>query len=382
MEAVQSPIIPIVRDLIEANPGTISLGQGVVGYGPPPQALDRAAHFPSDPESHKYAPVPGHPPLLEMLRNKLRSENGIPVESERELLVTAGANMAFVNAVLAIADPGDEIILLRPYYFNYDMAVAMAGCRPVFVPTDEDYQPDLDRIRAAIGPHTRAVVTISPNNPTGAVYPEKTLREIGFLCRERGLYHIHDEAYEYFTYGAVRHFSPGSVPQSAEHTISIFSLSKTYGFASWRVGYMVIPAHLFEAIRKIQDTILICAPVISQEAAVGALEAGGTYCRDRLPRIEAAREIMLRAFAGIEDLVAVPRADGAFYFLLRVKTHLQDMQIVKRLIREFRVAAIPGGAFGVEDGCRLRVSYGSLNRETAQEGAARLVRGLKAICAG
>jgi aspartate/methionine/tyrosine aminotransferase len=126
-------------------------------------------------------------------------------------------------------------------------------------------------IEAAITPRTKAVVTVSPNNPTGAVYPESALREVNRICRERGVYHIHDEAYEYFTYGNARHFSPGSIAGSADHTISIFSLSKSYGFASWRIGYQVIPDHLFGAVNKVQDTVLICPPVVSQYAAVGAM---------------------------------------------------------------------------------------------------------------
>src|SRR5258706_8114174 len=108
--------------------------------------------------------------------------------------------MAFMNAVLAITDPGDEVILQTPYYFNHEMAVTMAGCRPVLVPTNDHFQLQLDRIVEAITPRTRAISTISPNNPTGAVYSEVSLREVNRLCRERGLYHIHDEAYEYFVY--------------------------------------------------------------------------------------------------------------------------------------------------------------------------------------
>jgi aspartate/methionine/tyrosine aminotransferase len=377
--SVQSPIIPIVRDLIESNPGTISLGQGVVSYGPPPQALERAAHFPSDPQLNKYAPVPGYPPLLEALTRKLRDENGIRLDSDRRLMVTAGANMAFVNALLAIADPEDEIILLRPFYFNYEMAVAMANCRTVIVDTDRDYQPDLDAIRDAITPRTRAIITISPNNPTGAVYPRDTLTEINSLCRERGLYHIHDEAYEYFTYGGVRHFSPGALPDSEAHTVSLFSLSKSYGFASWRIGYMVIPEQLFEPVRKIQDTILICAPVVSQEAAVGALEAGPAYCRANLAEIAAARQVMMDSLSPLHDILEVPPADGAFYFLIRLKANLDDMAVIERLIRKHRVAVIPGGTFGVTGSCRLRVSYGALTGEMAREGIRRLVEGLRSL---
>jgi len=379
MRGVQSPIIPVIRDLIESNPGTISLGQGVVSYGPPQAALDRARGFPAGPESHKYQPVHGIPALLDAIGGKLSAENGIEVAPTRRVVVTAGANMAFVNAVLAIADPGDEIIILKPYYFNYEMAIRIAGCRPVAVSTTPDYQPDLAAVSDAVTSRTRAVVTISPNNPTGAVYPEATLSAVNRLCRERKLYHISDEAYEYFTYNGAVHFSPGSLAGSAEHSISLFSLSKAYGFAGWRIGYMVMPEHLFGAVRKVQDTILICPPVVSQEAATGALSAGAAYCRERLGAISEVRKLMLERLDTVSSFCKVPPADGAFYFLLRLDTDLDDMTIVKRLIREFRVAVIPGNTFGMSNGCYLRVSYGPLTKETAAEGIGRLVRGLRVI---
>ena len=379
MLTVQAPIIPTVAALIRDNPGAISLGQGVAYYGPPQEAIDNISTFLADPENHKYKPVQGIPQLVEALEAKLRAENGIEVEGRSTVVVTAGANMAFMNAVLAITQPGDEVIIQTPYYFNHEMAITMAGCRPVPVDTDEHYQLQPDAIRRAITPRTRAVVTISPNNPSGAVYGETLLREVNGLCRERGIYHINDEAYEYFTYGDARHFSPGSIERSSNRTISLFSLSKAYGFASWRIGYMVIPADLFESVQKIQDTILICAPVISQYAALGALRVGRDYCRSKSPSIAASREHVLKELAGISDICAVPAAEGAFYVLLRVDTALDPMDLVERLVRDFGVAVIPGMTFGLSDGCYLRVSYGALTEETATEGIRRLVRGLRSL---
>ena len=131
------------------------------------------------------------------------------------VVVTAGGNLAFMNAVLAIADPGDEFIFPVPFYFNHEMAVDIANCRAVPVKTTREYQLDLDAIANAITPRTRAVVTVSPNNPTGAVYPEAALRAVNALCRDRGIFHIHDEAYEYFTYEGTPHFSPGSIDDAA-----------------------------------------------------------------------------------------------------------------------------------------------------------------------
>src|SRR5216684_217632 len=365
MQAVQSPIIPVVAEWIRSCPGTISLGQGVVNYGPPPAALEQISRFLADPQNHKYQPVHGLPILLEALAAKLKSENGI---------MTAGANMAFMNAVLAIADPGDEIILQAPYYFNHEMAVTLAACRPVLVATDENYQLRPAAIGHAITAKTRAVVTISPNNPTGAVYSEAALREVNRICADRGLYHINDEAYENFIYNDARHFSPGSIPGSEPHTISIFSFSKAYGFASWRIGYMVIPQSLFVSVKKIQDTILICAPVISQFAALGALQAGAAYCRQKLDAIVEVREMVWQELQRLGGRCAVPRADGAFYFLPRIHTSLGPLELTERLVREHGVAVVPGTAFGMEEGCHLRVAYGALEKQTTVEGIGRLVR--------
>ncbi|MBV9865673.1 MAG: pyridoxal phosphate-dependent aminotransferase [Abitibacteriaceae bacterium] len=379
MQAVQSPIIPVVAELIKQHPGTISLGQGVVHYGPPREVIEYIAKCLSDPNNHKYQAVQGIPPLLEAIEAKLAAENGIRLDDGSHVVVTAGGNMAFMNAILAIADPGDEIILQTPYYFNHEMAVTIAGCCAVLVATDENYQLRPEAIRAAITNRTRAIVTISPNNPTGAVYPEAALREVNDICREQGLYHINDEAYEYFTYDDARHFSPGSIAGSETYTLSLYSLSKAYGFASWRIGYMVVPEHLLVAVKKIQDTILICPPVISQYAALGALQVGSTYCHNKLNDIVEVRQIVLDELQTIADICTVPPAAGAFYFLLRVQTEMGAMEVVERLIREHGIAAIPGTTFGMNDGCYLRVAYGTLQKTKAKGSIGRLVQGLKAI---
>jgi aspartate/methionine/tyrosine aminotransferase len=376
MSDVQSPIIPIVRELIGRYPGTISLGQGVVHYPPPASVSEGIAEFFRSAGAHIYGSVDGIPPLLELIRGKLKNENGIAVEPESRVVVTAGGNMAFLNAILAICDVGDEVIVLSPYYFNHEMAITMASAVPVVIATDQNYQPRIDAIDATITPRTRAVVTISPNNPTGVVYSENVLRRLNMLCAQRGIYHIHDEAYEYFTYDGAVHFSPGSIDDASRHTISLFSLSKAYGFASWRIGYMVIPQQLLSAVQKIQDTNLICPPVISQYAAVCALRDGDAYCRRKILELADVRQMALDHLAQIARHITVPTAQGAMYFLAKVHTRQRDMDLVTALVRDFRVAVIPGNAFGIADGCYLRISYGALEKPTVAEGLSRLVRGI------
>src|SRR5258707_14573834 len=205
MDAIQAPIIAVIGDFIRQVPGTISLGQGVVHYGPPPEALAAAQSALARPDTHQYNDGHGIPALVKRIAAKLAAENGIDVGRGSRIMVTAGANMAFFHAVMATTAPGDEVILPTPFYFNHEMAIQMAGCRAVTVPTDERYHPDLDALGHAITDRTRAIVTISPNNPSGAVFPEPLLRTARALCPDRGLYHISDETYEYFTYGSARH---------------------------------------------------------------------------------------------------------------------------------------------------------------------------------
>jgi aspartate/methionine/tyrosine aminotransferase len=382
MDAVQSPIVPVIGSMIRAVPGTISLGQGVVHYGPPQAAIDAVRDAMPDASTHEYQDGAGLPALIEQLEAKLSAENGIDVARGSRVMVTAGANMAFVHAVLAITAPGDEIILNVPFYFNHEMAIQMADCTAVRVATDEHYQPRLEALAAAITDRTRAIVTVTPNNPSGAVFGEEALRRINALCGDRGIYHIADEVYEYFTYGAARHVSSGSFPGAAAHTIAMYSLSKAYGFAGWRIGYLAYPEHLAPAMAKVQDTILVCPPVVSQVAAIAALEVGRAYCEPHVRELASIRDIVLAELSALAPLATVPAADGAFYVLLKVKTAVDPLTIAERLIREHRVAVIPGPAFGMTDGCYFRVAYGALQKATVAEGIGRLVTGLRAICRG
>ena len=192
MAAVDAPIIPAIAELVRNNPGTISLGQGVVNYGPPEEAIKALPGLMSDTQLNKYQSVLGHSGLLEALAQKLSVENKIQPDAESLVMVTAGSNMAFLNCVMAVGDPGDEFILPTPFYFNQEMAIRMCGCVPVMVPVNEDWSLDVEALAAAITPRTRAIVTVSPNNPTGAVYSEASLTAVNKLCAEKGIYHFSD----------------------------------------------------------------------------------------------------------------------------------------------------------------------------------------------
>lgn len=393
MQGVQAPIIPEVAQLIAEHPGTISLGQGMVAFPPPPSARAALEGRWQAPTSHLYGPVRGEDELLAALRHKLEADNGLVVDADRWLFVAAGSNMAFLQVILAVTDPDDEVILLSPFYFNHQMAIGIAGCRTIDVPTDGNYQPDMAAIEAAMGPRTRAVVTVSPNNPTGAVYGREVLQRINHLCRDRGVYHVHDEAYEYFLWDDARHMSPCALEGAADHTVGLYSFSKAYGMAGWRVGYGVVPSHLHGAMLKIQDTNLICPPRWSQWAALGALDAGVDYCRHHLRPLVDVRRRLLDGLLSLGDrlqrrpLERGATAQGAMYAWIEVSASGQQdrpwtgRQLNEALIRRYRVAALPGETFGVSDKAALRISFGALAAERAEEGVSRLLRGLRELLA-
>ena len=381
---ITEPVIPVINRLAAEHPGTISLGQGVVFYPPPPGALKQAAARMNDAGRHAYGPVEGITALREAIGRKLARRNGITVGGGTSVFVTAGANMAFNALILAVCDPGDEVILPAPYYFNHQMTVEMCGCRAVTVQTGEHCRPVVERIAAAITPKTRAVVTVSPNNPTGRVYPGALLTDINQLCARRGIYHISDEAYEDFTYGNHRHFSPGALPGAGAHTLSLFTLSKSYGMASWRVGYMVIPDVLHDDITKVQDNVLICTPTISQLAAAQCLDQERDYLRKQRSLIETNRALCLERLEALsgEGLVEPPCAEGALYIFLKMRRRCDDVRLAEMLVREHRVAVIPGSAFGPHDSACLRISYGALPPAGIGEGVQRLVDGLRQCLRG
>jgi aspartate/methionine/tyrosine aminotransferase len=385
LDAVLEPVIPVVGDLVRRTPGTLSLAQGMVGWGPPPQVAEavHAALAQPGPALDRYGPTWGDPELLEVARRKLLVVNGLDLEGSA-LLITTGSNMAFQALAQAICDPGSEVILPLPYYFNHVMAVQLAG--GVAVPVAAGPIPDPERLAAAITPRTRAILTVSPNNPSGVVMPPELLTAINQLCAERGLFHISDEAYDVFVHGAVPHHSPGALSGSAAHTISLYSLSKAYGMAGWRIGYCAVPEVLRLALAKVLDTVQICPPALTQKAAAAALAADPAWVAAQVATLRPRRQQLLEAVAAWRAeglpvrLWAEP--DGAFYGLLLIEgLGLDSDALMQRLVLEHRVAAVSGRAFGFEQPgvCVLRLSYGMLDGPELSEALERLAEGLRRL---
>ena len=391
MAGVLAPVIPRVAALMRQRPDCLSLAQGMVSWGPPPQvatavqlAMQRAAKEEAAAAAlDRYGPVPGDPELLELVHRELRERRGLDSQHS-ELLVTAGSNMAFHAIAQVICDPGDEVILPVPWYFNHVMAVQLVGGRPVAV--DAGMVPDPERLAAAITPRSRAIVTVSPNNPSGVVVPSTVLEAINELCARHGLFHIHDEAYVEFVHDGDPQRSPGCRSGSGAHTITLHSLSKAYGMAGWRIGYASVPSQLMPALAKVQDTVLICPPRLTQVAGRAALEAGPDWCRPRVVELGERRRQLLQTLAAAQHnglpvrLLAEPQ--GAFYALVAVATPLGGDAVIERLILRHGVAVLPGESFGMAERggeLALRLSYGMVGGADLQEAMNRLLNGLGAM---
>jgi len=370
---------PIVKLIAESKVPTdaVDFGQGVPFYGPPKEAILAATEALDKESGFKYSPDAGVASFRKAIAGKLAAENGVETDSDRNIMVTAGANQAFANAMLCLTRPGDHVLVLSPYYFNHVMCIQLADCKPVIVDTDENYQPLVESIAERTTKRTRAVVLVSPNNPTGAVYTRNVLKEIGALCAENDMYLITDETYEHFVYNDAQHVSALELDKTIDHTISLFSFSKSYGMSGYRIGYAVFPKDIYNEMLKVQDTLTICAPSSLQAAAEAAIRLGATYPRQFIPRIERVRKILIEKLAHL-DSAEMPITNGSYYFLLKLRTKKSDWDIAKKLIEEYGVITIPGGVFGARYPA-LRVAYANADERTAEKGTSRLITGLQEI---
>lgn len=384
LAAVQTPVIPTLGRLIRETPGCLNLGQGMVSWGPPAEVRAALSAVAAEAEASgrpsadldPYGPVSGDPLLLSAISGHLQARHGLN-PSGSTVMVTAGSNMAFQALAQVICDPGDEVLLPVPYYFNHAMAIQLAGGVPK--PVQAGVLVDPATLAAAIGPRTRAVVTISPNNPSGAVLSRERLLAINALCERHQLLHIHDEAYAAFHHGEERPWSPGSRPGAGAHTVTLQSLSKSHGMAGWRVGWMVAPTSLAPDLAKVQDTALICPPRLSQRAAAMALNSDWQWMEAPMAALRERRQQLLdRLDRADRPWRFLAPADGAFYGLLQLDSGLSADQAMERLVREHGVAVVSGSSFGL-DGCCLRLSYGMLQGEAFLTAIDRLASGLEAL---
>ncbi len=365
-----------MAEINAAGGDVISLGQSVPFFGPPPEMIEavRDALDSFGPRLHTYGPDAGIPELREALARKLTDFNGVEVDPDRQLLVTPGSNQAFMVAMMTILDPGDEVAIASPYYFNHHMAIEL--CRGVVreIPLSEEngFQMTLEDVESVLTPHTKAVVIISPNNPTGTVYDPEEVVAIARSLTERGIYVITDDAYEVFCYDGTRHVSPRAVVESSELLITLGSLSKTLGMTGWRIGYIAADPELITQALKVQDATAICAPIVAQVAAVAALEQMPAYPQSMIGELNERRDL-LQSVVDKSPALHWHRTDGALFAMIRADTVGGDRrELESNLLERAHVLTVPGRAFGTQWSDFIRVSYGCSPRDRYEEALRRL----------
>jgi len=375
--SIQDAPIKKLLSSVSSPKDVISLGQGIPFFGPPIESIKAASQILDKKEGYCYSEDEGFLSLRETISEKIQKENSFKADPNDNIIVTYGGNQGFVNALLSITDFKDEIIVLSPYYFNHVMAIEMAGCKPVIVETDNNFSPNLEKIFEGIASRTKGIITVSPNNPTGAVYPKKVLKEINDFCSKENLIHISDEAYEYFVFDKKSHVSPTIFDKNINHTISLFTCSKSFGMSGYRIGFMIIPSYLYHETMKVQDTIGICAPSPSQAAAEEALQIGKVYANKFLHTMSNMRKIFIKELQDL-NCIDFTLTTGGFYFFIKLKTSMNSINVSKKLIEKYGIITIPGEFFGAKYPS-LRISYGNLDENKTIEGCRRLTKGLGEI---
>jgi aminotransferase len=328
--------------------------------GAPAHIRERAAEAVLQGFTDGYSVNAGLPELRQAIVDKLRRDNGIAAEAS-QVIVTVGAIEGLTAALLATVDPGDEVILPTPTYSTHINQVLLASATPVFVPTveEEGFRLDLDAIRQAITPKTKALLYCTPSNPTGAVFGEEELRQLAELALERDLVVITDEAYEYFVFDGARHFSIASLPQMRQHAISCFTLTKSYAMTGWRIGYLHADEQWISEINKPHIACAICAPVASQYAALAALEGPQDCIAEFRDHYRLARDRMCERLARLPDVFDYQKPRGAYLMFPRIllEQGRDSKQFCERLLRDARVSTTPGVDFGTTGEGHLRMSF-------------------------
>jgi len=308
-----------------------------------------------------YSETLGLPALREAIVAKLARDNGVQA-SPGEIVVTVGAIEGLSAAVMAVVDPGDEVILPTPTYSTHIRQVELAGGKPVLVPLIESdgFRWDIEATRAAITPRTRAILYATPSNPTGTVFDEATQMALGALARQHGLMIITDEAYEYFVYDDHRHFSLASVPELRENVVGCYTFTKTYAMTGYRVGYAHAAPDVLAQIAKVHIPFAICAPVVSQYAALAALEGDQACVAEFRDHYLAMRNLMCERLDRLGHVFEYVKPGGSYLMFPKIVLDgggVDSKTFCLDLLREARVSATPGVAFGPTGESHLRLSF-------------------------
>lgn len=359
-------------------PDVISLAQGVPNFDTPTCIKRRVERALKDGVVAKYSLSPGLPELRELIELKL-AEEGMFYDFEREIIITAGSIEAITASILAITNPGDEIIIPEPTYTSYREVILLSGCKPVFVPLNEEkgWALELEKYEAAITPKTKAIFYCNPNNPTGTIYTKDQLLGLAELAKKHNLYLISDEVYKDFVFGGKKEklFSLAQIPELRKKVIRIFSFSKTYAMTGWRIAYLHTDEEVAAEILKIHDCLVTCAPVVSQYAAMGALEMADKDVEIFRKKYIKRRDLICRRLDRLSHVFSYVRPNSSYYVFPKIITGKKFEVETKKypespswrfalwLLEKAQVATVPGMAFGESGENHIRMSFGKSEKD-------------------
>ena len=336
----------VIREMtrVAQQHGAINLAQGFPDF-PMPSVMKDAAYQAIRDDHNQYAITWGAKSLRDAIAGKYARRYGMAVDPETEITVACGATEATASVFLALFDPGDEVLILEPFYENYGPDAILCEAKPVFVPlVPPDWEFDEGALRRAISKKTRALVLNSPHNPTGHVFSRAELESIAALCIEHDLLVLTDDPYEYIVFSG-EHIPIATLPGMRDRTVTISSLSKTFSITGWRIGYAIANAERTSAIRKVHDFLTVGAPAPLQEAAAVGYAFGEDYYKKLSADYQARRDYLGGALREAGFTFANPA--GAYYFLADFSdlSHDDDVTFAKWMTREIGVATVPGSSF-------------------------------------
>ncbi len=372
----------VIREMtrVAAVHGAVNLSQGYPDFDPP-QELVRAAKLALENGYNQYSVTWGARELRDAIARKAKAFNGIDADPEKNLVVTCGSTEAMMAAMLALINPGEEVVVFEPFYENYGPDAVMSGATPRYVRMEwPDWNMDEEALKAAFTRRTKAVILNTPNNPTGKVFSKDELRLLADLCVDHDVVAVTDEIYEHIVYDDARHVSLAAVGDMADRTITINALSKTYSATGWRVGWAIAPRTLADAMRRIHDFLTVGAPHPLQIAAATALALPEAYYAELARMYRAKRDRFVRGLRSVRLDCRPP--NGAYYVIADASgfPFTDDWAFAMYLVERLGVATVPGSSFyaNPEDGRRY-VRFMFSKKDSTLEEALRRLEPLKDV---
>lgn len=326
--------------------GGINLAQGVCDTPPPPLVVEAAAKAMRD-GYNTYTRYDGLSQLREAVAHKIHRDQGLTIDPETQVTISAGSTGAFYCACLALLEPGDEVVLFQPYYGYHVNTLNLMGAVPAYVPMKApDWTFTREDLERVVSPRTRAIMVCTPGNPSGKIFTREELEIIQGFAEAHELFVFTDEIYEYFIYGSHTHISPASLPGMAERTIMIGGYSKTFSVTGWRIGYCVTSPRWAQMIGYMNDLVYVCAPAPLQiGVAEGIMNLPLSYYQDLATEYRQKRDLLCATLADIGLIPSVPH--GAYYVLAQIGHlgHPTSKAAAMALLRRTRVASVPGTSF-------------------------------------